>query len=173
MHQYAALGELAYHFSNKTSLGISGGAVLGGYFSVNDTTIYLKNGGVVSVKGSWHFLEQKKSVPFAVASLSISFSKVNAENTGAEMNDFLGTDVRLGLTAGYTIKDFFQFYISPKVFGGPIFREKGAERIQGRDRHFIQAGMGVSFLLPKGFAFFINGSPLGEQAIACGAAKSL
>jgi hypothetical protein len=71
---------------------------------------------------------------------------------------------------GYTFFDFWRVYLSPRVFGGPVFIDYGSRRLQGRDRYFVQAGMGMSFLLPKGFAIYVDGSPAGEQAITAGAA---
>ncbi len=88
------------------------------------------------------------------------------------MNSFTGTDARFGITAGYTLWKFWQIYISPKVFGGPVFWHIGSDKIQGRDRYFVQAGLGTSIILPKGFILFINGSVAGEQAIGGGLVKS-
>ncbi len=174
LYQYAALGELAYHFRNRTSLALNAGAVLGGRLAFEDTSdIFLTKGVVVSVKGTWNFLLEKKAIPFMVASLSLSFSKVYAEPYGGNTTSFTGTDARLGITVGYTIGKFWQVYLSPKVFGGPIFHHKNSDTIQGRDRYFVQAGLGTSFILPKGFVLFINGSVAGEQAIGGGVVKSL
>ena len=36
-----------------------------------------------------------------------------------------GRYVRLSVTAGYTLWERLQVYLSPKVFGGPIFRIPG------------------------------------------------
>jgi hypothetical protein len=181
LHQYSVMGEVAYLFPNGKSIAVDAGVILGGEYIGgmfiggeyidNYTRLDLKQGGVVSVKGMWHFLEQKKAVPFGVTSLSVSVSKVDAVKTGNVSNSFLATDVRLGLTAGYTIRNFLQVYISPKVFGGPVFWYHGSDRVQGRDRYFIQAACGASFLLPKGFVIFVNGSALGEQAVGGGVAK--
>lgn len=69
------------------------------------------------------------------------------------------------MTVGYTFFDVRRGYLSPRVFGGPVFIH-----IQGRDRYFVQAGMGMGFLLPRGFTIFVDGSPAGEQAISAGLA---
>ncbi len=173
LYQYAAIGEIAYHFPNRTSLALNAGSVLGGRFTFEDKSeIYLTKGVVVSVKGTWNFLLEKKAIPFMVASLSLSFSKVFAEPYQGLKTSFTGSDVRFGLTAGYTIGKAWQVYLSPKVFGGPIFRHYGSDRVQGRDRYFIQAGLGSSLILPKGFVLFVNGSVAGEQAVGGGVVKS-
>ncbi len=173
LHQYAAIGEIAYHSNNGKSLALNAGLILGGNFSLNDEyEIELKKGVVVSVKGAWNFVKEKKATPFVIASISLSFSKVFAEEYNGKETGFTGTDARLGITAGYTLWRFWQVYISPKVFGGPIFWHNNSKKIQGRDRYFVQAGLGTSFILPKGFVFFINGSVAGEQALGAGLVKS-
>ena len=79
-------------------------------------------------------------------------------------------DVQLGLTVGYTLFDVWRLYLAPRVFGGPIFIDAPAERIQGRDRYFVQAGMGMGFILPKGITLYIDGSPAGQQSVSAGLA---
>ncbi len=64
LHQYAAIGEIAYHTNNGKSLALNAGSILGGYFSLNNKyEIELKKGVVVSVKGAWNFIKEKKQLP--------------------------------------------------------------------------------------------------------------
>ena len=76
----------------------------------------------------------------------------------------------MGLVAGYTLFDWWRLYLSPRVFGGPVFIDDGETKVQGSDRYFVQAGMGTAFLLPKGITLYVDGSPAGEQAISAGIA---
>lgn len=172
-HQYATIGEIAYHSNKGKSLGLNAGAVLGGYFLLKDSyTIKIKNGVVVSINGAWNFVKKNYASHFIIGSISLSFSKTFAENYNGKETSFTASDVRLGITVGNTFWKFWRIYISPKVFGGPIFWHSGSDKIQGRDRYFVQAGLGTSFILPKGFIFFINGSVAGEQALGAGVIKS-
>jgi hypothetical protein len=98
-------------------------------------------------------------------------SRAAAQAPDTRSISFAATDVRLSLTAGYTIKDRLQVYLSPKVYGGPIFHLTNSDAVRGSDRYFVQAGMGMTLLLPGDFMLFVNGSPLGEQTLGGGLAK--
>ena len=107
------------------------------------------------------------------ASLGFSYARSRFKGESDVEGHLFGTDVRLALTVGYTFFDFWRIYLSPRVFGGPVFIDDGSTRLRGRDRYFVQAGMGMGFLLPKGFTIYIDGSPAGEQAISAGLALYL
>jgi hypothetical protein len=104
------------------------------------------------------------------ASVIGSFSRSPFEDAGGASGHVFGTDARFALTVGYTLFDVWRLYLSPRVFGGPVFIDYPDSRLQGRDRYFVQAGMGMSFLLPKGLTLYVDGSPAGEQAISAGLA---
>jgi hypothetical protein len=171
LSQQAVSADVSWHFVSRRSFGISAGAVLGGRFSRNDSAIRLKYGPLVSVKYSRILLTEYSYIPFIVAGVSGSFSWTAAEATGTAPNSFIATDVRLSITAGYTLWNRLQLYLSPKVFGGPIFHNTGGTVVRGFDRHFFQTGMGATVILPKEFMLFVNGSPLGERSLGGGVSK--
>lgn len=172
IHQRAIIGEVSYSFSRKFSLGIGLGAVLGGKYTNTVYETEIQRGALVSLRGVWSFVNKNPKVPFFVPSLSATFSNVSAKSDSGLYNDFIGTDFRLGITTGYTIKNVLQIYLAPRVFGGPIFYKNDSITLQGRDQYFFQAGLGMTLFLPKNFAFFLNGSVAGEQAISLGVSKS-
>jgi hypothetical protein len=169
--QQSVDADISWHFPNRMSFGISAGAVMGGRFSYADTAITLKAGPMLSFKYSRILLTEYRFIPFIVSAVSLSTSWTAAEAAAHQSISFLATDVRFSITAGYTIKDRLQIYLSPKVYGGPIFHFTDGNAVRGNDRYFVQAGMGIALLLPKDFMLFVNGSPLGEQSLGGGVAK--
>jgi hypothetical protein len=172
LYQYSAGAEIAWLRHGTTSYGLDAGVVLGGRFSYAGTVIDLDKGFVVSVIGMRDLLMQKGARPFGVLTFSVSASRTAGRKIGDTTSTFVGTDARVGFTVGYTLWHTVQVYLSPKVFGGPFFWMRGNETIRGNDRYFVQTGLGLSALLPAGFALFVNGSPLGEQVVSGGLAKT-
>jgi hypothetical protein len=166
--QHNAIADFSWHFTNQASIGISAGSVIGGDFSYGDSTIALHAGPILSVEGSKILLKENRLIPFIASAMAISGSWTG---TAAPGTSFLATDARISLVAGYTIKDRLQIYLSPKLFGGPFFRLTNGKAIRGNDRYFFQTGMGMALMLPKGYMLFVNGSPLGEQALGGGLSK--
>ncbi len=170
VNQQAVAGSVGYFWSSGWSLHAGGGIVLGGTIEGEGLEFELGQGWLASVRAGKRLLQQKGPIPFMNMSLALSFSMNRVSGGIPEEADWISSDVRLNLTAGYTLFDFWQLYLSPKLFGGPIFWEQEDGRSQGRDRYFFQAGVGTAFLLPFGLTVFAEGSPLGEQAISAGAA---
>lgn len=171
LNQQAVAADLSWHLVNRSSFGISAGAVLGGQFSHHDTSITLKYGPIVSFKYSRILMTEYSYIPFVVAAVSGAFSYTTAEATAIGSNSFVASDARLSLTVGYTFFERLQVYLSPKLFGGPIFHFADRNAIRGSDRHFFQAGMGLTVILPGEFMLFVNGSPLGERTLGGGVSK--
>lgn len=170
MHQKATIAEVTYQFSEKFIGGLAIGAIIDGTFKESIYQSDIQRGGLLSVKVMWVRTFKNPTLPFIVTSISFTASNVSTKSQSMYTN-FIGTDLRLGATIGYTIKKVLQVYISPKVFGGPIFYQSNTDKLQGRDLYFFQAGLGSSLFLPKDFTLFVNGSVAGEQAISFGIAK--
>ncbi len=169
--QEAVAAEISWYFANRRSFGIGAGTVTGGQFSYSGTSIGLKPGPVLSFKGAGVLLKEFRYTPFVVGAVSVSMAWMPT-NTPADRHDsFFASDVRLSLTAGYTVMRRLQLYLAPKVFGGPIFHFTKGNVARGNDRYFFQAGMGMTAILPGEFMLFVNGSPLGEQMLGGGVAK--
>ena len=168
--EQSVVGQLGYFFTKDLSLTAVGGAILSGTMKTDGPNLEVGTGFVVSMRVSWQFLDQKAFRPFLSASMTASYSRAPFEDAADRKGTLWGTDVRFGLTAGYTFFGWWTVYLSPRVFGGPVFIDDGETKLQGRDRYFIQAGMGTAFLLPKGFTVYVDGSPAGEQAVSAGLA---
>jgi hypothetical protein len=171
--EQSVIGQVGYFFSRKLSLTAVGGAILSGTMYTPGPDLEVGLGFVVSMHVSWQFLDQKAFRPFMSGSLTASYSRTPFKDGVSREGFIWGTDVRLGLTVGYTFFHFWSVYLSPRFFGGPVYIDDGDTKIRGRDRYFVQAGMGTAFMLPKGFTIYVDGSPAGEQAISAGLALFL
>jgi hypothetical protein len=163
LEQQTAVASFGYFFASGWSVGLSGGVVFGGTLEGDGHDLTFGPGWLVSARVAWRFLDQEGPVPFMIGSLTASFSM---------SGKVWGTDVRLGLTVGYTLFDVLQVYISPRFFGGPVFIDRNGERTRGSDRFFFQVGLGTALLLPAGFTLFFDGSPGPEQTLTGGLAFS-
>lgn len=164
-------GQIGYYFNRRVSLTAVGGAILSGTMYEDGLDLDVGTGFVVSLQAAWQFIEEKGAIPFLSASLAASFSRASFDDNNAARSGYIwGTDVRIGLTVGYTFFDWWRIYLAPRFFGGPVFIDDGTSKVQGSDRYFVQAGMGMAFLLPKGLTIYVDGSPAGEQAISAGLA---
>ena len=168
--QQTVAGQLSYFFSPNWHLALSGGGVISGTLQGDGHDLDVGPGFLVSLRGTWRFLTERGAIPFASLSVGFTFSRSKFEADDGTNGHLWGTDVRGALTVGYTLFGVWQLYLSPRVFGGPVFVSDNTRDLQGRDRYFVQAGMGMGFLLPRGVTLFIDGSPAGEQAISAGAA---
>ncbi len=164
-------GQIGYYFNKDVSLTAVGGAILSGHMYEDGLNLDVGTGFVVSLQAAWQFLDEKGAIPFLSASLMASFSRAPFDDRNADRSGFIwGTDVRIGLTVGYTFFNWWRIYLAPRFFGGPVFIDDGTSKVQGSDRYFVQAGMGMAFLLPKGLTIYVDGSPAGEQAVSAGLA---
>ena len=168
--QQTAVAQVGYFFRNDLSLTLGGGAIVNGEMTGGGLSLDVGTGFVASLRLTWRFLDEKGARPFMSTSLSVSFARSPFRDDAGVDGYIFGSDVRGALTVGYTFFDVWQVYLSPRVFGGPVFIGYPDRNLQGRDRYFVQAGMGMSFLLPRGFTIYVDGSPAGEQAISAGLA---
>ncbi len=174
MDHQIGLVTLGYHFAKGIGLGVGLGGVHSGTLRGDGMDLELDPGWLVTARFSWQALAEKGARPFVVLSVSLGVTGSGIARSGGSPagGSVLGTDLRLDLTAGYTIARRLRLYVSPRVFGGPIFILRGGTRNQGRDRFFFQVGLGAAILLPAGITVFFEGSPGGEQAISGGVALS-
>ncbi len=168
--QQTAVAQVGYFFSDRLSLSLAGGTVTNGEMYGDGLDLEVGTGFLLSLRLTWQLLEEKGPRPFLSISFAASYSRSPFEDTDRIRGHLWATDVQLGLTVGYTLFDVWRLYLAPRVFGGPIFIDAPAERIQGRDRYFVQAGMGMGFILPKGITLYIDGSPAGQQSVSAGLA---
>ena len=57
-------------------------------------------------------------------------------------------------------------------FGGPVYWTYQGASVLGTDTHHYQVGAGLALLVGRRVDLFVEGVPLGEQAVAGGVAAS-
>ncbi len=76
-------------------------------------------------------------------------------------------DARLGATVGKTFFDRVSPYAALRAFGGPVIWTEGDTTRSGTDRYHVQLAGGAALLLDP-VDVFVEGAPLGEQAVSAG-----
>ncbi len=138
----------------------------------NGESVDVLPGWLLSIRAEIFILEEKKFIPFITTSVAGTISRSESRDKDNKTGVLAGTDVRLGLSTGYTLWNVWKVYFSPRIFGGPLFWTREGETEQGRDQYLFQAGIGSSFILPKGITLYIDVSLSGEESIVTGIAWS-
>lgn len=169
--------SLDYRFSRETTFGGGVGAGLGGLFETGRERHEVRPGWMVLGTWSRRILDGSGNKPFLLAGVAIAASgastrlQTSAPQAGASASLY-AIDFRGSITVGKTFFRTISPYASVRAFGGPVFWSyRGATRLGSDTRHY-QLSLGMTAALPRGFDVFVDGSPLGEQAIALGAGKS-
>ena len=163
-------------FAAGWALTASGGGVLSGTMGGDaaDSRQYdVRPGFVGALRVTRPLRQENGSLPFITTDVTVSYTRFTTElvttDPGlATSGRFSAWDFMLGVTMGYTVGGFWQPYIAPRFFGGPIHWDDGAEDRTGSDRHHYQLGLGSAFILPGGTTLFVDGSPVGARGITAG-----
>ena len=172
LNQHTVVGSGGVFFSNGWSFRLSAGVIAGGKMKGGGESFTLNPGWLISVQGARQWFSDKGWIPFFITSLAFSVSGASTDSQFSKNDRIIGTDVRISLTAGYTLFNFLSLYISPRFFGGPVSWTHNGKSVRGRDRYFFQSAAGLAFLLPAGLTLFADSSPFGEQSITAGVAVS-
>jgi hypothetical protein len=70
---------------------------------------------------------------------------------------------------GKTFARLIRPYLAFRAFGGPVIFSDGDVTLLGTDRYHVQAALGLSAVLPRGFDAFAEIAPGPERAVAFGA----
>jgi hypothetical protein len=170
LNEQTVVGSAAYFWKNGWSLSLSTGAIVDGTITGTGPDYEIYPGWLVSARVAKEVLAERGAIPFIQVGMALSVSRVLAHREGQGTHPMWASDVQISATVGYTLFGFWRLYLAPRAFGGPVFLEHDGATVRGRDRYFFMAGMGMAFLLPAGFTIFVDGSPLGEQAISAGLA---
>jgi hypothetical protein len=160
--------SLSYAPTRAWSFEAGGGALLGGKLTLPDGTHSFSVGPAASVGASWRVVEGR---PFLILTSLLSF---NASRTthGGEHAAYDAFDLRLGAAFGTTLWNVLSPYALGRVFGGPVYWAYGGESVTGTDTHHFQLGGGIALLIARRVDLFVEGVPLGEQAVAGGISAS-
>jgi hypothetical protein len=102
----------------------------------------------------------------SVLSGSVTTTHVSGETEGGAQYEAF--DLRLGVIAGTTLFDVFSPYAVARVFGGPVFWHYQSHALTGTDVSHVQLGAGGALLIAQRLHLFVEGIPLGEQALSAG-----
>jgi len=165
----AVLASLSYFPSSKVSLQAGLGATLGGHLVANGVSYDLADGPTAALGASWRVLDAEDARPFVVLTALLTFERATTP-VGVGYEAF---DLRLGGVAGWTIGRLVSPFVAARVFGGPVFWRYGGDRVTGTDASHYQLGGGVAFAFARRVDFFVEGIPLGEQAVSAGIGVAL
>jgi hypothetical protein len=165
----AALASLAYAPTRRVALQASAGAGFGGDLQMKDGRYDFDPGPIAALGASWRVIEGR---PFLVLSSVLSFSAATTRGVGTAHGSagYQAFDLRLGAVAGTTFFDALSPYLLARVFGGPVFWRYQGAAVTGTDVSHYQLGLGLALLLAQRLELFAEGVPLGERALAGGAA---
>lgn len=169
--RFAGLADLSYAPSARLSLSLAVGAAVGGRLLAPDGPHDFAPGFVSGLGASYRLLEGRTLLGrgFVVVSglLSLTASSTQLGNEGARTS-YDALDARAGLAAGFSWWHALSAYGVVRAFGGPVFwTYEGASQL-GTDTHHYQVGGGVALLLLRRVDIFVEGVPLGEQALSGG-----
>ncbi|MFO0550072.1 MAG: hypothetical protein U0271_16875 [Polyangiaceae bacterium] len=155
-------------FFGKYTFSVVAGGVLAGTLSSREATYTVDPGWLVAANLSWRVFEEKGNAPYVL--LNVSLGAMGASTSFRDLRGrYYGFDFRFGLTAGKTFEHVFSPYLAFRIFGGPILWDMGDGALTlGSDRYHVQPALGFVVILPGGGDFFVEGSPVGEQAASLG-----
>jgi hypothetical protein len=173
--RFASVAELAYSPTSRLTLSAGLGGAAAGKLLAPDGAHDFSPGLVASLGVSYRLLDGKTPLGrgFLVTSglVSITTSSTQRADEGPS-TAYDALDLRAGLAGGFTWLRMLSAYGVVRAFGGPVYWAYGGESQLGTDTHHYQAGGGLALLLAKRLDLFVEGVPLGEQAIAAGAAMN-
>jgi hypothetical protein len=163
----AIAASLAYAPAARLSLQLSVGAAFGGELEAPNGT-HEFNPGPTGAIGMVYTLVAGS--PFVALSgvLSASHATTQLRGRGPSTN-YDAFDLRVGAIAGITVFDVLSPYVVARAFGGPVFWRYEGEAQTGTDAYHVQLGGGVTFRPVEMLAIYVEGVPLGEQAVSGGA----
>jgi len=153
---------------------IAAGALLDGSLEGSDGVVRSMGPGWMLAGGTtWRVLDGLVgAAPYLLLSLTFGASGTRTvadppESVSALRGDYVALDARFGATVGKTFGDLVSPYLSARAFGGPVIWDEGDTTRLGTDRYHVQIAGGAALLLGP-VDLFVEGAPLGEQAISAG-----
>jgi hypothetical protein len=162
----ASVATLTYAPTSRVALEASAGAALGGKLTLPDGSHEFSPGSVFSVGASWRVVDGR---PFVILTSLLSFTESTTRtNAAGSPVGYEAFDLRLGGIVGTTLWNRFSPYALARAFGGPVYWRYEGSPVTGTDTHHFQLGAGFALGITRRFDLFVEGVPLGEQAVAAG-----
>jgi hypothetical protein len=104
---------------------------------------------------------------------ALSFAAARTQLADEPSVGYQAFDLRLGGEFGLQLAEIFRPYAVMRAFGGPVYWHHLGEAVTGTDTHHYQVGAGAGVRLAKAVNLFVEGIPLGEQAVSFGLGVAL
>jgi len=165
----AVLASLGYAPTPRLSLQASAGATLAGRLDIGTERHDMSAGPLIAIGASYRFLDR---APFLIATSTLSFSatKTRIASADADRVGYHAFDLRLGAMFGTTLWRTLRPYALARAFGGPVSWRYAGASVQGTDAYHYQLGAGLAVSITEHDSLFLEGSALGERALAGGVA---
>lgn len=168
LRRRAVTASLERRLGERWAIQASAGASLGGDVSVAEERYDFDPGWLASLGGTFRILEGAGLEPFLLAGLTAAVSSTQASRH-EEQAMFTAVDVRGSITVGKLFWGGIAPYALTRVFGGPVFWQRGGEEITGSDDYHFQLGAGLLATASGRVSAFAEIVPLGERSATFGA----
>ncbi len=169
--RWAALGVLAWLPAPALVLQAGLGGALDGSLRLPEGEYDFSPGPVASLGLDWRAWQSGPWFALLTSTLSASFARTHL--AGRPSESYSAFDLRLGGQVGVELARLLQPYALARVFGGPVFWQRQGEHVTGTDTHHYQLGAGLAVRLGARGNVFVEGVPLGEQALSAGVGLAL
>jgi len=165
------LATLAYLPTPKLVLQAGAGAAFGGFLRLPDGEHQFTPGPAALLGADYRAYDDGRY--FLLLTSGFSFTAARTHAPGEANQSYTAFDLRLGAQFGIELARVFRPYVLARVFGGPILWHYNGKAVTGTDAHHYQLGAGAAVRVSKTLNIFVEGVPLGEQAVALGVGLSL
>lgn len=165
------VGTAAYALSLRLMLQMSAGVAFAGELRSGSRVYEFAPGPSLAAGISYQLIDDEVFVKLSGV-LSGSYARTKLRD-GDERANYGALDLRVGVTVGTTLFDMLTPYAVARAFGGPAFWNYRGEPTVGTDVSHVQLGAGLALLIATRLDVFVEGIPLGEQAIAVGLTLAL
>jgi hypothetical protein len=166
------VASLAYQPTPRLSFQLAAGATVGGRLETPTGQYDFASGPTAAVGASYRIVTGTR--PFVLVTSTLSFSEAATRPAAAAgsgpSESYTAFDLRVGGLVGTTLWRVLSPYGVARVFGGPVYWRYQGDRVTGTDTHHYQIGAGLTVAILRRANVFAEGIPVGERALAVGAA---
>ena len=162
----AVVATVGYALSSKLLLQASVGVAFAGELEFASRTYEFDPGPTFAAGVAYRLLEGDLFLSLTgIASGTLASTEFPG---GGETASYSAFDLRLGAVFGVTLFEVLRPYLVARAFGGPVFFRYRGEDVTGTDAYHVQLGAGVALSIVELLTVFVEGVPLGEQALSAG-----